>query len=187
MARITITSKDAERIVKSFDDLIGPKGLDRIRRKAVNEIGSGLRKDLRSIGPVVFHTSAAALMVQGRSAAPGATDPAYKLRMARTIPVERLKAKARPISRSKGRKRLSVTLPGDAGRIAFRSVFKDGSRIRLHQAGPLRERGLAPVFTNPGTAFERYPELSGLRRRGQKDLVQAVADAINNHLSRRRR
>ena len=57
MTGITITSKDAERIARSFNDLIGPKGLDRIRRKAVNEVGSELRKKTRSLAGVVFGTS----------------------------------------------------------------------------------------------------------------------------------
>ena len=95
MATITISSRDAERIAKSFSDLIGPKGLDRIRRKAVNEIGSTVRKETRAIGPAIFNTSAAALSIQGRAAAPGSTDPAYKLYMATRIPVAKLKAKAR--------------------------------------------------------------------------------------------
>ena len=34
MTQITISSKDAERIARSFNDLIGSKGLDRIRRRA---------------------------------------------------------------------------------------------------------------------------------------------------------
>ena len=63
MTRITITSKAAERIAKSFSDLIGPKGLDRIRRKAVNEVGSKVRKETRSLAGVVFGTSAASLSV----------------------------------------------------------------------------------------------------------------------------
>ena len=75
MTRITISSRDAERIARSFADLIGPKGLDRIRRKAVNAVGSKVRKQTRSLAGVVFGTSAAALSVQGKAASPGSTKP----------------------------------------------------------------------------------------------------------------
>ena len=70
MTRLVITSKDAERIARSFSDLIGPKGLDAIRRKAVNQVGSRLRKETRSLAGIVFGTSAAALSVQGKAASP---------------------------------------------------------------------------------------------------------------------
>ena len=53
MTLVTISSKDAERIAKSFNDLIGPRGLVAIRRRAVNKVGGWLRKeDHRSIAPV---------------------------------------------------------------------------------------------------------------------------------------
>ena len=86
MARLEISSKDAERIARRFDDLIKPKGLNAIRRRAVTDIGSGLRKDLRAIGPALFGTSAAALSIQGRAPAPGDDNPAYRLRMASGFP-----------------------------------------------------------------------------------------------------
>ena len=65
MTRLTITSRDAERIAKSFSGLIGPRGLNAIRRRAVNAVGSKLRKETRSLAGIVFGTSAAALSVQG--------------------------------------------------------------------------------------------------------------------------
>ena len=141
MTRITITSKDAERMARSFNDLIGPKGLDRIRRKAVNTVGSSLRKQTRIIGPAVIGTSAAALSVQGKAASPGSDNPRYVLRMARKIPVARLKAKHRKIKRRSGRASLTLTLPG-GDKIVFRSIHRDGASFRLLRAGPLPERGL---------------------------------------------
>ena len=188
MTGITITSKDAERIARSFKDLIGPRGLDRIRRKAVNAVGSSLRKKTRIIGPVVIGTSAAALSVQGKAAAPGSNNPRYVLRMARKIPVAKLKAKHRKIKRRRGLASLTLTLPG-GNKIAFRSIHRDGASFRLLRAGPLPERALGGVYTNAARAFtkEGYPELYQLRRGAEKDLVQAVEDALKNHFSRRRR
>ena len=95
MARIEITSKDAERIARSFNDLIGPNGLQRIRRKAVNEEGAKLRKSARSIAPVLYGTAAANLKIQGKAASPGSDNPAYRLRMASGFPVSTLRAPLR--------------------------------------------------------------------------------------------
>ena len=186
MTKITVTSKDAERIAVFFNDLISAKGLTRIRRKAVNEVGSKVRKETKSLAGVVFGTSAAALSVQGKAAAPSSADPAYRLRMASKIPVTKLKAKHRKISRSRGRTSLVIDTPTDDA-IRFRSVRREGSRIILQRAGPLPERGLGGVYTNAGEAFERYPELAALRKRAARDLPQAVATAINDHLAKGRK
>ena len=188
MTGITITSRDAERIARSFNDLIGPKGLDRIRRKAVNQIGSELRKETRSLAGIVFGTSAAALSVQGKAAAPGSTDPAYRLKIARKIPVAKLKAPHRKITRSGGRASLVIDTPNDPP-IRFRSIRREGSKFILLRAGPLPERPVGGVFTNPRTAFtkEGYPALFNLRRRAERDLPEAVLTAIRDHLAKRKR
>ncbi len=185
MSRITISSSDAEKLAKSFNDLIGPKGLDRIRRKSVNAVGADIRKKTRIIGPVIYSTSATALKVQGKAASPGTDNPAYRLSMATTIPVSKLKAKARKLTRRRGRASLSILLPG-GNKIAFRSVRREGPIIRLLAAGPLAERSLGGVFTNPKVAFERHPELKQLRRDAGKDLAEAVATQITAHLKERR-
>ena len=188
MTRITITSKDAERIAKSFAALIGPKGLDRIRRKAVNEVGSKVRKQTRSLAGVAFGTSAAALSVQGKAAAPGSADPAYKLRFASKIPIAKLKAKHRKVTTRRGKKSLVIDTPADSA-IRFRSIRREGTRFILLRAGPLPERGVGGVYLNPKTAFtdEGYPELYQLRRRAEKDLPSTISTAINDHLNKRRR
>ena len=186
MTRIEITSKDAERLAKSFTDLIGPKGLLRIRRKAVNEIGSGVRKETRVIGPVVIGTSAAALMVRGTAASPGSDNPKYSLRMAAKIPVEKLKASKRKITRRRGKSSLRLTLPG-GDKISFRSIARVDGRFRLLKAGPLAERSLGGIYTNAARAFTKedgYPELHEIRRGAGKDLIRAVAAAVNEHLKR---
>ena len=187
MTRITISSRDAERIAKSLSDLIGPKGLDRIRRKAVNEVGSKVRKETRSLAGVVFGTSAAALSVQGKAASPGSTNPAYKLRFASKIPIAKLKAKHRKVTTQRGKKSLTIDTPADSA-IRFRSIRREGTKFILLKAGPLPERGLGGVFTNPQTAFTRdgYPQLLSLRRRAEKDLPEAVSKAIRDHLAKRR-
>ena len=71
MTRLVISSRDAERIAKSFDDMLSAKGLNAVRRRAVNEIGSGLRKKTRAVAPGLYGTTAAALMIQGQSASAG--------------------------------------------------------------------------------------------------------------------
>ena len=187
MSRIEITSKDAERIARSFSDLIGAKGLNRIRRKAVNTIGAKVRKETRSIMPLVIGTSAAALMVQGRAASPGSDNPAYRLRMARKVPVAKLKAKNRRITRRQGRASLQITLPtGDT--IRFRSVHREGKRFRLLRAGPLPERGVGGVFVNAARAFtdEGYDELRVVRRRAERELPAVVQALILEHLKGRK-
>ena len=185
MSRIVVSSKDAERIARSFADLVGPKGLDRIRRKGVNAVGASLRKQARVVAPVAIGTSAAALAIQGKAAAPGSTNPAYKLRMARKIPVAKLKASRRKITRRRGRASLKLTLPG-GDKIVFRSIHRDGASFRLLRAGPLPERALGGVYTNAARAFTRdgYPELYDLRRAAEKDLVQAVSQALKTHLAK---
>ena len=130
MSSITITPKDAEKVARSFSDLIAEKGLLRIRRKAVNTVGATVRKQTRSVLPAVVGTSIAALMVRGRAASPGSDNPKYSLRMARKVPVAKLKARNRRITRRRGRASLQLTLPtGD--KIAFKSVIREGPRFGL--------------------------------------------------------
>ena len=180
-------ARDAERIARSFNDLVGPKGLDRIRRKAVNAVGSKVRKQTRIIGPAVIGTSAAALSVQGKAASPGSDNPTYRLRMARKIPVGKVKASHRKITRRRGRASLKLTLPG-GNKIAFSSIHRDGASFRLLRAGPLPERALGGVYTNAARAFTKdgYDEFYQLRRDAEKDLVQAVSEALKNHLAKGR-
>ena len=185
MSRIVITSKDAERIAKSFADLISAKGLLRIRRKAVNTVGAKARKETRVIGPAIIGTSAAALMVQGKAGAPGSDNPVYRLYMANKIPVAKMRAAKRKITRRKGRASLALTLPG-GDTIKFRSVHREGARFRLRKAGPLPERDLGGVYTNARTAFERYDELKRVRRRGEREMPGIVAALIEAHMKGRR-
>ena len=184
---IIITSADAERIAKSFSDLIGPRGLNAIRRRAVNKIGSEVRKQTRSLAGITFGTSAATLSAKGSAAAPGSSNPVYKLRFARKIPVHKLKPMHRKITSRGGRRSLTIDTPNDPA-IRFRSIRREGTRFTLLRAGPLPERGLGGIFTNARTAFskEGYPELFALRREAEKDLPEAVAQAINDRLAKRR-
>ena len=183
MSRITITSRDSEKVAKAFSDLIAEKGLLRIRRKAVNTIGATVRKQTKATLPMIVGTSAAALMVRGRAASPGSDNPSYKLRMARKVAVAKLKARSRRITRRRGRASLQLVLPsGD--KIAFKSVIREGPRFGLLAAGPLPARGLGGVFVNAGRAFtdEGYPELVGIRRRAERDLPGIVAALITEHM-----
>ena len=187
MSRVTITSKDAEKVAKSFSDLIAEKGLNRIRRKSVNIVGAKLRKQTRSVLPAVVGTSIGALTLQGRAAAPGSSSPSYKLRMARKVPVAKLKARSRRITRRRGRASLLLRLPsGD--KITFRSIHREGPRFRLLRAGPLAERGLGGIYTNASRAFadEGYDELRGIRRRAARELPAIVAALIEAHLKGRK-
>ena len=191
MTRIVISSRDAERIARSFNDLIGPKGLDRIRRKAVNEIGSSVRKQTRSLAGVVFGTSAAALMVRGQAARPGSTDPAYKLKMASKIPIAKLKAKHRKVTTRRGKKSLTIDTPADPA-IRFLSIRRAGAKFillegraagRTVQVGGVVDERQTRAFTKD----DGYPKLYQLRRKAERDLPEAVAKAINDHLAKARR
>ena len=192
MATITITSKDAERIAKSFAALVGPKGLSRMRRKAVNSVGADVRRGLLAQGPALFGTSAAALTVRGKAAGPGARDPAYKLRMARTIPVARLRAKHRRIEKKGGRKSLTINTPATAREIRFGSIERVARAFRLFAAGPLPERYIGGVPTRARTAFGPeeaggYSPLNLLRRRAERELPSAMEKAISDHFAKRKK
>ena len=133
-------------------------------------------------------TSAAALSVQGKAASPGSDNPRYALRMARKIPVAKLKANKRKITRRRSRASITLTLPG-GDKIVFRSIHRDGARFRLLRAGPLPERALGGIYTNAARAFTRdgHPELYELRRDAEKDLVRAVSEGLKNHLTKGRK
>ena len=157
MATIVITSKDAERIAKSFGALVGPKGRARMRRKTVNSVGSDVRRGLRTQGPPLFGTSQAALSVRGKAAGPSERDPAYRLRMARAIPVARLRAKHRRIEKKAGRQSLTIDTPatnavrfGSVERVAIirsRAVARALRRRRTYaRADGVRSRGSGRVF-----------------------------------------
>ena len=190
MTRLVISSPDAKRLAATFNDLISKKGLEAIERRTVNKIGSDLRKKTRAVGPAIFGTSAAALMVQGRAARPGADDPEYALRLARTIPVARLKASSRKATRQGGRLQLQLDTPAiDA--IVFRSAKREGRGFSLVAAGPLPARGVGGIPTRAGTAFADeaaggQPELSALRKRAARDLPDEMAKQINLVLRRRK-
>ena len=133
-------------------------------------------------------TSAAALMVQGKAASPGSDNPRYVLRMARKIPVAKMKAKTRKITRRSGRASLSLTLPG-GNKIVFRSIHRDGASFRLLRAGPLPERALGGIYTNAARAFtpDGYPELYELRRGARKRPCASGLGSAQNHLSKGRK
>ena len=185
MSRVVVSSKDAERIARSFNDLIKPTGLNRIRRLAVGKVGSSARKQTRAILPAIIGTSAAALQIRGKAPAPGSDNPTYKLRFAARIPVARLKAAKRRITRRRGVASLALTLPGGKT-VQFRSIHRLAGRFRLRRAGPLPERGLGGVFTNPRQAFELYDELRVVRRRAERELPGIVSALIEAHLKGRK-
>ena len=192
MTAIVITSKDAERIAKSFAALVGPKGLTRLRRKAVNSVGADLRRGLLADGPTLFGTSKAALTVRGKAAGPGSDDPEYRLRMARAIPVARLKAKNRRIEKKAGRQSLTIKTPATGRPIRFRSFERVARAFKLFAAGPLPERYVGGLPTRARTAFGReeaggYSPLNLLRRRAERDLPSQVSKAISDHFAKRRK
>ena len=191
MTRIVISSRDAERIAQQFSDLVSPKGLQAIERRAVNKIGSELRKDARGIAPAIFGTTLAALTIQGKAASPGSNNPEYRLRMASSIPISRLKAKHRKTRRQDGRLGLVIDTPA-TDPIHFRATQRVGRAFKLLRAGPLPERFVGGIRTKARTAFGPeadggQAELNQLRKRAAADLPEAVAKAINNHMAKRRR
>ena len=105
--------------------------------------------------------------------------------MARKIPIARLKAKHRKVTRSGGRASLTIDTPSSPA-IRFRSIRREGTKFVLLAAGPLVERSVGGVFTN-ARGFTRYPELVALRREAERDLPAAVEMAIKQHLAKVRK
>ena len=99
-----------------------------------------------------------------------------------------MKAAHRKVTTRRGKKSLTIDTPADSA-IRFRSIRREGTKFILLRAGPLPERGVGGVYTNPKTAFtsEGYPELLSLRRRAERDLPMAISKAINDHLAKRKR
>ncbi len=188
MTRITITSKDAERIAERIAGLIGKDGLQRIRRKAVNEEGATIRKGMKVAAPALYGTTAAALQIQGRAASPGSDNPEYRLRMARNFPVGKLRASLRKVTRGG---ELTIN-PPHQGAQRFGAVERVGRAFKLLAVGTLRARFLGGVSTRARLAFADpddggLAELAALRRRAEKNLPKTVAAKITEHLKRRRR
>ena len=88
-----------------------------------------IRKGLRVAGPAVYGTSAAALQIRGKAAAPGSNDPEYRLRMARNFPVSKLRASLRKTS-SGG---LTIN-PPHQGAQRFKAVERIGRAFKLRAA-----------------------------------------------------
>ena len=190
MARIVVSSRDAARIAASFNDLISKKGLQAITRRTVNAIGATVRTKTRAIAPGLYGASLAALQVQGQAARPGSPDPEYALRLARNIPVARLKASSRSATRVAGRLQLQINTPAIAA-ITFRSAKREGRGFSLIAAGALPARGVGGVPVGARTAFGDeadggQPELSSLRKRAARDLPAEMAKQINLVLRRRK-
>ena len=190
MAKIIITSKDADRIARTFNDMISRKGLSTIRRRVVNAVGADVRLQTRAIGPELFGTSAAALSVKGQAAPPGTDDPFYSLKMATSIPIARLRAKHRRAVRRDGKTSLEVDTPA-IKRIRFRAVQRIGKAFKLLKAGDLPERFVGGVarsrraFADPDKGG--YADLAQLRRKAERDLPIVMREKINDFLKRRRK
>ena len=167
------------------------EGLKAIRRRAVNEIGARLSKDTRAIAPGLYGASLAALMIQGQAAGPGSDDPEYRLRMATSVPVARLRASSRKAKLQGGRLQLTLDTPALARPIIFSSAKREGRGFSLLPAGPLIARGVGGIRTRARTAFADegaggHAELARLRKRAARDLPEAVARQIRKTLTKRR-
>ena len=189
MTLIKITSKDAEKVARAFSNLIGKDGLKRIQRKAVSDVGSRIRKYARSIGPAVFGTAITNLRIQGKAPARGATNPAYKLYMARSFPVAKLRASLRKVTRKGGRQSLTIA-PPHQDKQHFSAVERVGRAFRLLKAGPLPSRFIGDIATGARRAFADpddggIAELAALRRKAEKDLPETVAQQITEYFKRR--
>ena len=185
MALVQITSADAEKVARAFADMIGKDGLKRIQRKAVTDVGSRIRKDARSVAPSLFGTALANLRIQGRAPSRGADNPAYKLYMASSFPVGKLRSPLRKVSKGE----LTIRPPHQSTQ-RFRAVERIGRAFKLLRAGPLPSRFLGGIATGAGRAFADaddggQAELAALRRKAEKDLPAAATQAINDFMKRR--
>ena len=190
MTLIKITSADAEKIARAFNDIISAKGLTAIRRRSVNAVGSDLRKSARVLAPAAYGTTAASLNIQGKAASPGSDNPKYVLRMASGFPVGKLRASLRKVTRKGGRQSLTIA-PPHQDKQHFSAVERVGRAFRLLPAGPLPSRFIGNISTRTRRAFADpddggIAELAALRRKAEKSLPETVAQQITEHFKRRR-
>ena len=189
MAGIIIRSDEAARIARTLGELAG-KGLQRIRRLAVNETGKRVRKKMRAVAPAAYGTSAAALRIQARAATPGADDPRYSIRFARRFPVGKLRAGYRPIRGRRGFRAL-VIRPPHVKAHTLGPAQKVGRAYKLLAAGEHPERWVGGIGTRATRAFlsRDYPGVAPLyeiRKDAERDLPGMVAALVNEHMRKRR-
>ena len=154
-------------------------------------MGARLRKDARSIGPAVFGTAITNLRIQGKAPARGATNPAYKLNMARSFPVAKLRASLRKVTRKGGRQSLTIA-PPHQDKQHFSAVERVGRAFRLLPGRPTARRGSLATSQPAPDVHLRTLTTAGLpswRRCGarpKRSLPETVAQQITEYFKRRR-
>ena len=173
---VTVHAPNSSAIARVFD----PKRTLRALIKATNMTGIDLRKEIPTILAEEVQTSRAALQPKAKAAHSSQRDPAYTLRIARRIPLNKLKPSARLFKRRRGKPGGRLILrQADGSRDIF-NAFSIGKgrnrRLKLVETSSLPERFIGgPVISSK---FRNTPRARQRVDRVPRDLAAAFEDAF---------
>ena len=159
MTAITVNVDEAQ--LKAISRALSEAQRNRVARRGVNTAGKRARVRTRERMAELFQTSLAATNVKARAARAGqGADPQYKLYVGRSIPIGKLRARARKFRGG----RLTIAMPEGRAR-TFRRAEKLGPRaFGLRKAGPLPARPVGGIGIRRGP-FDAYEGLRSTKRR----------------------
>ena len=179
---VTVHAPNSSAIARVFD----PKRTLKALIKATNMTGIDLRKEIPTILAEEVQTSRAALKPKAKAAHSSQRDPAYTLRIARRIPLNRLKPAARLFKRRRGKSGGRLILrQADGSRDVF-NAFALGKgrnrRLKLVETSSLPERLIGgPVISSK---FRNTPRARQRVDRVPRDLAGAFEEAFAAELGR---
>ena len=143
---VEIYAPNASAVARVFDTKRTLKALIR----AANMQGKALRKELPQILAEEVGTSKAALHPRGKAAHTSQTEPAYRLRIGRRIPVSKLKANKRKLKKAgRGAAIGQLILGQPSGKTVFSRVRTEGTgrqrRFILEAVEGLPERAVGGI------------------------------------------
>ena len=180
---IEVHAPNASAVARVFD----PKRTLKALIKATNMQGKELRQQLPLILAEEVQTSRAALQPKAKAAHTSQRDPAYTLRIARRIPLNKLKPSARLFKRRRGKPGGRLILrQADGSRDIFDSVKAIGKgrnrRLKLVETSSLPERFIGgPVISSK---FRNTPRARQRVDRVPRDLAKAFEEAFAAELGR---
>ena len=179
---VTVHAPNASAVSRVFD----PKATLKALIRATNMTGIDLRKEVPVILAEEVQTSRAALQPKAKAAHSSQRDPAYTLRIARRIPLNKLKPAARVFKRRRGKPGGRLILrQADGSRDVF-NAFSIGKgrnrRLKLVETSSLPERFIGgPVISSK---FRNTPRARQRVDRVPRDLAKAFEEAFAAELGR---
>ena len=173
---VTIHAPNSSAVSRVFD----PKTTLKALIKAANMTGIDLRKEVPGILAEEVQTSRAALQPKAKAAHSSQRDPSYTLRIARRIPLNKLKPSARLFKRRRGKSGGRLILrQADGTRDVF-NAFSIGKgrnrRLKLAETSSLPERLVGgPVIS---AKFKNTPRARQRIDRVPRDLAGHFEDAF---------